>query len=168
MYTGQIAHKGRLYPGQHPALIDGETWDAVRDQLGANSQQPSTQGDAAEPSLLAGLLVDSRGERLAIARRQKRPALSLLHLSCADRRGRNGSRARLAARRQGDRRSRDQDPGRRAATRRNWSSGSVSRHTQRPNRKLFGRAAGIAATLKWLTRGTSKDRSRACREGHHR
>ena len=37
IYTGQIAHKGQLYPGQHPALIDDETWSAVRDQLAANA-----------------------------------------------------------------------------------------------------------------------------------
>src|SRR5271169_6733872 len=30
IYIGQIAHKGQLYPGLHPALIDGETWTAVR------------------------------------------------------------------------------------------------------------------------------------------
>jgi site-specific DNA recombinase len=29
IYTGQIAHKGQLYPGQHPALVDNETWIAV-------------------------------------------------------------------------------------------------------------------------------------------
>src|SRR5436305_11581128 len=33
IYIGEIAHKGQLYPGQHPALIDTETWAAVRDQL---------------------------------------------------------------------------------------------------------------------------------------
>ena len=37
IYTGQIAHKGELHPGQHPALIDDETWTAVRDQLAANT-----------------------------------------------------------------------------------------------------------------------------------
>src|SRR6266849_2613537 len=26
IYTGRIAHKGQLYPGQHAALIDTETW----------------------------------------------------------------------------------------------------------------------------------------------
>ena len=31
IYIGEIAHKGQLYPGQHPALIDAETWTAVRD-----------------------------------------------------------------------------------------------------------------------------------------
>jgi DNA invertase Pin-like site-specific DNA recombinase len=32
IYTGRIAHKGQLYPGQHPALIDHETWTAVRSE----------------------------------------------------------------------------------------------------------------------------------------
>ena len=29
IYTGRIAHKGELYPGLHPALIDNATWTAV-------------------------------------------------------------------------------------------------------------------------------------------
>jgi site-specific DNA recombinase len=64
IYTGQIAHKGQLYPGQHPALIDSETWNAVRDQLGVNTRRHRSRSNAAEPSLLAGLLVDAQGERL--------------------------------------------------------------------------------------------------------
>src|SRR5215468_270570 len=35
IYTGQIAHRDQLYPGQHPALIDAETWAAARDQVAA-------------------------------------------------------------------------------------------------------------------------------------
>jgi DNA invertase Pin-like site-specific DNA recombinase len=64
IYTGQIAHKGELYPGQHPALIDDESWSTVRDQLAANTSDHRRKAKAAEPSLLAGLLVDARGERL--------------------------------------------------------------------------------------------------------
>jgi site-specific DNA recombinase len=64
IYTGQIAHKGQLYPGQHPALIEDETWTAVRNQLAGNARDPRRKTKAAEPSLLAGLLVDARGERL--------------------------------------------------------------------------------------------------------
>src|ERR1700731_297465 len=63
IYIGEIAHKGQLYPGQHPALIDAETWTAVRDQLVTNATNHRRKADAAEPSLLAGLLVDARGER---------------------------------------------------------------------------------------------------------
>jgi site-specific DNA recombinase len=64
IYIGQIPHKGRLYPGQHPTLIDDETRTAVRDQLAANARDHRRKADAAEPNLLAGLLVDARGERL--------------------------------------------------------------------------------------------------------
>jgi DNA invertase Pin-like site-specific DNA recombinase len=64
IYTGQIAHKGELHPGQHPALIDDERWSTVRDQLAANTSARRGRAKAAEPSLLAGLLVDARGERL--------------------------------------------------------------------------------------------------------
>jgi site-specific DNA recombinase len=64
IYTGRIAHKGELYPGQQPALIDDATWTAVRNQLAANASDHQCKAKAAEPSLLAGLLVDARGERL--------------------------------------------------------------------------------------------------------
>ena len=64
IYAGQIAQRGELYPGLHPALIDNETWTAVRNQLAANTSDHRHRAKAAEPSLLAGLLVDARGERL--------------------------------------------------------------------------------------------------------
>jgi hypothetical protein len=64
IYTGQIAHKGELHPGQQPALIDDETWIAVRAQFAANTSEHRRKAKAAEPSLLAGLLVDAQGERL--------------------------------------------------------------------------------------------------------
>jgi hypothetical protein len=64
IYTGQIAHKGELYPGQHSALIAPETWIAVRDQLAVNRNRHRSSSNAAEPSLLAGLVTDARGKRL--------------------------------------------------------------------------------------------------------
>src|SRR5438309_815587 len=63
IYTGHIAHKGELHPGQQAALIDDESWSTVRDQLAANTSNHRRRAKAAEPSLLAGLLVDARGER---------------------------------------------------------------------------------------------------------
>jgi site-specific DNA recombinase len=64
IYTGRIVHKGQLYPGQHPPLIDDETWTAVRNQRAANTSDHRRKTKGAEPSLLAGLLVDAQGERL--------------------------------------------------------------------------------------------------------
>src|SRR3984893_17903251 len=62
VYIGEIAHKGQLYRGQHPALIDAETWTAARDQLVTKATNHRRKAHATEPSLLAGVLVDARGE----------------------------------------------------------------------------------------------------------
>src|ERR1700747_1489327 len=50
IYIGEIAHKGQLYPGQHPPLIDAETWTAGRDQFAANARDHRRKAHATEPS----------------------------------------------------------------------------------------------------------------------
>ena len=72
IYTGRIAHKGQLYAGLHPALIDTETVTAARDRLATNATNHRRRADAAEPSLLVGVLVDARGERLTPAHAVKK------------------------------------------------------------------------------------------------
>ena len=158
IYTGRIAHKGELYPGQHPALIDDETWAAVRDQLAANASNHRRKGESSRAEPAGGLAGRcSGGAAHAITRRQERPTLSLLRLRCPDHRGRNGSGARLAARRQGDRRGRDQDPGRRAdqpgkVGRAVWRS----RHAQRPNSETARSCGPSCSSAQGLAGGTSK------------
>jgi DNA invertase Pin-like site-specific DNA recombinase len=83
IYTGQIAHKGELHPGQHPALIDDESWSTVRDQLAANTSARRGRAQAAEPSLLAGLLVDARGERLTPSHAVKKGRRYRYYISAA-------------------------------------------------------------------------------------
>src|SRR5207237_4362626 len=83
IYIGEIAHKGQLYPGQHPALIDAETWTAVRDQLVTNATNHRRKADAAEPSLLAGLLTDAPGERFTPSHAVKKGRRYRLHVSTA-------------------------------------------------------------------------------------
>src|SRR3984893_7851517 len=68
----EIAHKRQLYPGHHPALIDAETWAAARDQLAANARAHRRKAHATEPSLLAGVLVNARGERLTASHAVKK------------------------------------------------------------------------------------------------
>jgi DNA invertase Pin-like site-specific DNA recombinase len=83
IYTGQIAHKGELHSGQQPALIDDESWSAVRDQLAANTSDHWRRAKAAELSLLAGLLVDARGERLTPSHAVKKGRRYRYYLSAA-------------------------------------------------------------------------------------
>ena len=65
IYVGEIGHKEARYPGQHPAIIDRESWDSVQTMLRSNSQGHRTRSNAKEPSLLAGLLYDQHGNRFA-------------------------------------------------------------------------------------------------------
>ena len=83
IYTGQIAHKDQLYPGQHPALIDADSWAAVRDQVAGNASDHRRKAKAAEPSLLAGLLVDAQGERLTPSHAVKKGRRYRYYLSAA-------------------------------------------------------------------------------------
>jgi hypothetical protein len=83
VYIGEIAHKDQLYPGQHPALIDTETWTAVRDQLATNATNHRRKADAAEPSLLAGLLVDARGEHFTASHAVKKGRRYRYYVSAA-------------------------------------------------------------------------------------
>src|SRR5215470_6158244 len=83
IYTGQIAHKDQLYPGQHPALIDAETWAAVRDQVAGNAGAHRRRPKAAEPSLLAGLLVDAQGQRLTPSHAVKKGRRYRYYISAA-------------------------------------------------------------------------------------
>ena len=64
VYVGGISHKGVVHPGQHQAILAQEVWDATQAKLAQNAQGHSDRIHAAEPSLLAGLLIDEHGRRL--------------------------------------------------------------------------------------------------------
>jgi site-specific DNA recombinase len=64
IYIGKITHRGVSYTGQHPALIDAETWQAAQKLLNGNSNGYGARSTAVEPSLLTGLVYDDRGIRL--------------------------------------------------------------------------------------------------------
>src|SRR6266702_1160252 len=64
LYIGEIEHRGVRYPGQHPPLIGGTTWDAAQAQLAANHHENRARTNAKSKSLLAGLIYDGAGNRL--------------------------------------------------------------------------------------------------------
>ncbi len=67
IYIGRVPHKTASHRGQHAAIIDQATWDAVQTQLAANTQGPRTRRrrPAAQTHLLEGLLNSERGNRFA-------------------------------------------------------------------------------------------------------
>ena len=64
IYVGEIEHKGARHPGQHKAIIDKETWDAVQIILQTNGRERRAGRNIQESRLLAGLLFDEAGNRL--------------------------------------------------------------------------------------------------------
>ena len=64
IYRGEITHKGKSYPGEHPAIIDQPLWDEVQAVLAQNRVERATGARAKHPSVLGGLVFDATGERL--------------------------------------------------------------------------------------------------------
>ncbi|MEQ9586826.1 MAG: recombinase family protein [Parvibaculaceae bacterium] len=64
LYVGRIAHRGHEFEGQHPAIIDTATWEAVQETLSNNGPIMLDRPRATEPSPLTGKLFDETGEAL--------------------------------------------------------------------------------------------------------
>jgi hypothetical protein len=64
IYRGEIVHKTRSYPGQHPAIIDKGLRDKAQRKLAANRVARQRGVNCSEPSLLAGLIYDEGGDRM--------------------------------------------------------------------------------------------------------
>ena len=63
LYLGEIAHRGAVYQGQHDAIVPKALWEKIQGHLKANGQARRLGLKASSPSLLAGLLYDSEGNR---------------------------------------------------------------------------------------------------------
>jgi site-specific DNA recombinase len=63
IYVGDIPHREKTYPGNHPALIERVEWEAVQRKLASHVQGgPRSRTGAASP--LAGKMFDGAGEPL--------------------------------------------------------------------------------------------------------
>ena len=73
MYLGEVTHQGRVYPGEHPAILDRDLFDAVQAKL-ATQAQARRQGRAGSGALLMGRIFDDRGNRMTPASAHKQGA----------------------------------------------------------------------------------------------
>lgn len=71
IYAGRIRHKGQVYDGQHPALIQPEVWDRVQQMLKDGAAKSRGTKSKAQRSLLAGKLFDETGDRLTPSHSRK-------------------------------------------------------------------------------------------------
>ncbi|MCW3848107.1 recombinase family protein [Sphingomonas sp. LB-2] len=64
-YIGEVAHKGRVYPGQHDGIVETEIFASAAEQLAKGRVERVLGQGAPDPSLLAGLLWDGHGRRMS-------------------------------------------------------------------------------------------------------
>ena len=65
LYLGETVHKGVAHPGEHEAVVDQALWDEVQRLLASNRVTRRHQGNADDPSLLAGMMHDSQGRKMS-------------------------------------------------------------------------------------------------------
>lgn len=65
IYVGDITHKGNVYPGQHEAIVEKVTWDAVQKILDNQAAPRVTATNLKQQCLLTGLAFDETGDRLS-------------------------------------------------------------------------------------------------------
>jgi hypothetical protein len=63
-YVGEVHHKGQVFEGLHPAIVDRDAWDRVQVKLADNLQGHRSGTRAEQPSMLAGKIIDEAGEPL--------------------------------------------------------------------------------------------------------
>lgn len=98
IYTGRIAHKDTVYPGQHAAIIDAMTFAAVQTMLADNVQGHRTRIRAANPSPLAGRIIDAAGDPLVATHANKGKVRHRYYVSHALHHGMSAIGMRLPAR----------------------------------------------------------------------
>jgi site-specific DNA recombinase len=64
LYIGEVSHRGKAYPGEHPAVVPRELWERVQTTLESNRVERRNGTHAKNPSLLAGILFDEHGHRM--------------------------------------------------------------------------------------------------------
>ncbi|MGA0597732.1 recombinase family protein [Enterovirga sp. CN4-39] len=87
-YVGRLTHKGRVHEGQHPAILDLATFEAVQAQLAGNTRNHARQRLASD-HLLVGRIRDEGGNAMTPTHAKKGPKRYRYYVSQAVLQGRD-------------------------------------------------------------------------------
>ncbi len=100
IYAGRIRHKDKVYDGQHPAIIEPETWEEIQKLLVTGAARERGSKQLSHQSALAGKLFDETGDRLTPSHSRKNGKRLRYYISrrlVVDRRSRHPDAWRLPA-----------------------------------------------------------------------
>ena len=72
LYAGEVRHQGATYPGQHPAIVDRQTFAAVQQRRAQNAANRHSPTNSKASSLLTGLVYDETGDLLCPTHAKKK------------------------------------------------------------------------------------------------
>lgn len=61
IYRGKIVHKGKVYDGEHEAIVDEDLWNAVQARLQQKAPPRKRKSNDPQEAMLRGLLIDPEG-----------------------------------------------------------------------------------------------------------
>jgi site-specific DNA recombinase len=65
VYIGETKHHDRHHPGEHSSIMPAALWDSVQGLRSSNGVARTRDDNIAEPSLLAGLVLDGLGRKMS-------------------------------------------------------------------------------------------------------
>ena len=74
-YVGEAEHKGKVYPGEHQALVPRDLWDQVHTTMQVSPRARANENRAQTPALLRGLIFGADGRALSPTYCRKRGRL---------------------------------------------------------------------------------------------
>ncbi|MFC1491947.1 recombinase family protein, partial [Nitrospinota bacterium] len=72
IYLGKVSHKGKIYQGEHKAILSGKLWGRVQEILNSNRRKIRTAPSKGSGSLLAGFLFDDQGNPMSPTHAKKK------------------------------------------------------------------------------------------------
>ena len=82
-YLGQVTHQGKVYPGEHQAIVSQELWDRVHDIMGESPRVRANQSRRQSPAILRGLIFGPDGRALSPTHTRRRGKLYTYYVSQA-------------------------------------------------------------------------------------
>ena len=72
IYLGNVSHKGKIYQGEHKAILPQKLWDRVQEGLDSNRRREGRGPSKSSQSLLLGLLFDDQGNPMSPTHAKKK------------------------------------------------------------------------------------------------
>jgi site-specific DNA recombinase len=82
-YLGQVTHQGKVYPGEHQAIVSQDLWDRAHDIMRESPRVRANESRRQTPALLRGLIFGPDGRALSPTHTRRRGKLYTYYVSQA-------------------------------------------------------------------------------------